>query len=137
MDEPDLDQIDVWARKIAHQMRYRNEEGAIRMVKHGIRAIHDPSNTSVLDTPMAHLVNMRSANVLEDNGILTIGDFLSNTVDELRAIRNFGDPSIIKCLQSLLQHMITRVLDLEENGVGSKPNLDMAPVVHDSFSNLF
>ena len=96
-------------------MRYGNEHGAIQLVKHGIRTIHSPDNTSFLDTPIASLVNARSANILEDHGIHTIGEFLMCTIDELRSMHEFGDHTIIKCLQAILQDAVSRVLALEDN----------------------
>jgi DNA-directed RNA polymerase alpha subunit len=57
---------------------------------------------------------VRIANTLEHNGVMTVGDLMTLTLDDMRSIQNLGEITIRKCIKLLND------LELPNNLTGKK-----------------
>ncbi len=109
-----LTQARIWADKISLEMTRLNEDGAVALVHTGIQALQAKQfDGPLLSTPLASISETRSANTLERVGVLTIGDLLNCSEEQLMAVREFGGYSLLGLVLKVLAHCVKLCLKLE------------------------
>ena len=109
------DECDVWASRIALELKGRNLPAAKEILEEAFLSMQSKDTGGhLLSVPLCSVMDTREYNALEGMRILTIGDYLNTTTEELMTIPNFKEGSVLKTMKQVLMFVVKRCVKIEQ-----------------------
>jgi hypothetical protein len=112
----DSQRVEIWANKIALELRRKNWEAAVSLVyAYRAETLLTDSRLPLLDTPLGPILAVRQANALEVHlGVTTIGGALALSELDLMGVPNWGEMSTKDLYKAIAGQCVKLQLDAEQ-----------------------